>query len=400
MTDDNKTIYEDVEAFLKEKGAGDFHADYIHGYLTAVACAPSPLDWEIWQGHFFKSEYSSGKVFEDEEWQEVEDAVLQAYDQVTDCLLDNDYYPHISIGKDSKTLTREDAEKWTDGFLYGTKLWDKDILNSDDQLLQLLALTHIHNYSDAIRNLTGASKEEAYEFEVKINEYNPAVLLSVAVNDIYMHSVHNMGNKYPDLNKAISEILKFDVKPEYIHGFISSLACAPMMIKPSVWMDKLWEGFEAPVYNSSDDAMIVYNSLFRMYYKIGDDAELFGIKTQLIESDDIMEAVQPWSEGFCKACLLWQDRADMKERFMIEYKIADYYAHKGLVEEDFFKGYEEAEERINERRPLKNLNTVIFELQTRYRNQKPLTVKNDVKTGRNDPCPCGSGKKYKKCCGK
>ena len=27
-------------------------------------------------------------------------------------------------------------------------------------------------------------------------------------------------------------------------------------------------------------------------------------------------------------------------------------------------------------------------------------VKNDAKTGRNDPCPCGSGKKYKNCCGK
>ena len=27
------------------------------------------------------------------------------------------------------------------------------------------------------------------------------------------------------------------------------------------------------------------------------------------------------------------------------------------------------------------------------------TVKK-VKVGRNDPCPCGSGKKYKKCCGK
>lgn len=24
----------------------------------------------------------------------------------------------------------------------------------------------------------------------------------------------------------------------------------------------------------------------------------------------------------------------------------------------------------------------------------------DVKIGRNDPCPCGSGKKYKKCCGR
>ena len=29
---------------------------------------------------------------------------------------------------------------------------------------------------------------------------------------------------------------------------------------------------------------------------------------------------------------------------------------------------------------------------------KPLEAANIV--GRNDPCPCGSGKKYKKCCGK
>lgn len=27
-------------------------------------------------------------------------------------------------------------------------------------------------------------------------------------------------------------------------------------------------------------------------------------------------------------------------------------------------------------------------------------VQNETKVGRNDPCPCGSGKKYKKCCGK
>ena len=30
---------------------------------------------------------------------------------------------------------------------------------------------------------------------------------------------------------------------------------------------------------------------------------------------------------------------------------------------------------------------------------KPETVINDKKVGRNDPCVCGSGKKYKKCCG-
>jgi preprotein translocase subunit SecA len=31
--------------------------------------------------------------------------------------------------------------------------------------------------------------------------------------------------------------------------------------------------------------------------------------------------------------------------------------------------------------------------------QKGKTVVRDERIGRNDPCPCGSGKKYKKCCG-
>ncbi len=37
-----------------------------------------------------------------------------------------------------------------------------------------------------------------------------------------------------------------------------------------------------------------------------------------------------------------------------------------------------------------------------YREQKASqTVRNEgPKIGRNDPCPCGSGKKYKKCCGR
>jgi preprotein translocase subunit SecA len=30
--------------------------------------------------------------------------------------------------------------------------------------------------------------------------------------------------------------------------------------------------------------------------------------------------------------------------------------------------------------------------------REPVTKKEKV--GRNDPCPCGSGKKYKKCCGR
>ncbi len=36
-----------------------------------------------------------------------------------------------------------------------------------------------------------------------------------------------------------------------------------------------------------------------------------------------------------------------------------------------------------------------------YKEQKLSgTIRKEKKIGRNDPCPCGSGKKYKKCCGK
>lgn len=36
-----------------------------------------------------------------------------------------------------------------------------------------------------------------------------------------------------------------------------------------------------------------------------------------------------------------------------------------------------------------------------YKEQKQSgTVRKDKKIGRNDPCPCGSGKKYKHCCGR
>ena len=41
------------------------------------------------------------------------------------------------------------------------------------------------------------------------------------------------------------------------------------------------------------------------------------------------------------------------------------------------------------------------ELKAMYKDQKKShTIVNTNKVGRNDPCPCGSGKKYKFCCGK
>ncbi|WP_170132896.1 SEC-C metal-binding domain-containing protein [Saliterribacillus persicus] len=55
------------------------------------------------------------------------------------------------------------------------------------------------------------------------------------------------------------------------------------------------------------------------------------------------------------------------------------------------KGYTPTELAQQERKHLKPLPTI------QSKTQEPKEV---VKIGRNEPCPCGSGKKYKKCCGK
>ena len=56
--------------------------------------------------------------------------------------------------------------------------------------------------------------------------------------------------------------------------------------------------------------------------------------------------------------------------------------------------------------PIKNQNTNSDAVTTsdgknnnKKDDKKYISPKDIKKIGRNDPCPCGSGKKYKKCCG-
>jgi uncharacterized protein YchJ len=59
----------------------------------------------------------------------------------------------------------------------------------------------------------------------------------------------------------------------------------------------------------------------------------------------------------------------------------------------YFENEEDsAEENYFEQLTNNNLNFV--------HQPKVTPIVNEPKIGRNDPCPCGSGKKYKKCCGK
>ena len=48
--------------------------------------------------------------------------------------------------------------------------------------------------------------------------------------------------------------------------------------------------------------------------------------------------------------------------------------------------------------PVPKASDVVSEASEAIAKAKP--VRTGPKVGRNDPCPCGSGKKYKQCCGK
>jgi preprotein translocase subunit SecA len=48
--------------------------------------------------------------------------------------------------------------------------------------------------------------------------------------------------------------------------------------------------------------------------------------------------------------------------------------------------------------PQQKASDVVSEAAAAVEKSKP--IRTGPKVGRNDPCPCGSGKKYKQCCGK
>jgi SEC-C motif len=74
----------------------------------------------------------------------------------------------------------------------------------------------------------------------------------------------------------------------------------------------------------------------------------------------------------------------------IEQAVYSYFAILGLEHPDLVEWRKVAMERELEFRSGSEQGPIL----------QSVTVRNETKVGRNDPCPCGSGKKYKKCCGK
>ena len=75
-------------------------------------------------------------------------------------------------------------------------------------------------------------------------------------------------------------------------------------------------------------------------------------------------------------------------------------AHLPTAQEDGGSVQEAPAKRVQPRRQ-QHLQTRRSEVQANRTSERSNTpIRNETKIGRNDPCPCGSGKKYKHCCGK
>ena len=108
-------------------------------------------------------------------------------------------------------------------------------------------------------------------------------------------------------------------------------------------------------------------------------------------------------------------RYEQKDPLLI-YKFESFNLFKAMVENvnksviaSLTKGHiplqdpEEVREAEERKRDMSNLQTSKEELGSDGRRQAPRKaepVRNVQKVGRNEPCPCGSGKKFKQCHGK
>ena len=121
-------------------------------------------------------------------------------------------------------------------------------------------------------------------------------------------------------------------------------------------------------------------------------------------ADPIEQALLPWVAGFQHATVCFPDLAELADDAVAS-TLARVFRHLPAETDE----EREIVATLNREHPLGNLDAAIQDLVscvaeleqlTHDQRYKVNTVKREApKVGRNDPCPCGSGKKFKQCHG-
>jgi uncharacterized protein len=184
-----------------------------------------------------------------------------------------------------------------------------------------------------------------------------------------------------------------------LDGFLTAVAIGPDIIMPSEWLPVIWGG-EEPVFADQEEAQRVMGAIMGRYNEI----------LQLLRHEP--EAYEPlfwetstgervaadWVEGFMIGVALrqeaWRPLLESDEDGRLLLPIIYLWDKEG---NPLARGTDE--HVADMRREATNLIASSVPAIDAYwrigRHPRPRASK----PRRNDPCPCGSGRKYKRCCG-
>ena len=192
-----------------------------------------------------------------------------------------------------------------------------------------------------------------------------------------------------------------------LDGYLTGVLVSPDTIQPGRWLRPIWAGDDgegAPEFEEMAEFQRLLDLIMRHYNEIlaslnqpGTYEPIFDIDTR---NDDI--PWEMWIEGFVQAMEIAPDGW---------HRIAgsdDAGCKAALGGIDKLLAIANGESRLSRAKQTRwtheapDLIPVWVELLHAWRLEndpnRPAPVRQG-KVGRNDPCPCGSGKKYKKCCG-
>ncbi|MEJ2692523.1 MAG: UPF0149 family protein [Candidatus Thiodiazotropha sp.] len=193
----------------------------------------------------------------------------------------------------------------------------------------------------------------------------------------------------------------FDVST--LDGFFTAVVSGPVPIPPSVWLPKVWGDFE-PEWTSAEAFSEIFtlmvrhmNGISQILMEFPEDFEpLFDIG---IHEETSQMIVDEWCEGYQRGVELsfeqWMSGGEeiiaLLEPILAFTETTEWRGHDYGADE-----VEEAHQLIGHN--VKEIHAYWLTKRDDIPPPDPPMIRHEPNVGRNDPCPCGSGKKYKKCC--
>ncbi|MBF0323433.1 YecA family protein [Magnetospirillum moscoviense] len=204
--------------------------------------------------------------------------------------------------------------------------------------------------------------------------------------------------------EALDQFLMSDQSPDDcmmlcdLDGFLTGIAIGPELIRPSEWLPVFWGG-EEPVFEDTAQAQAVIGTIMARYNEILGQVADGTVAPIIMETPGGDVIAADWAEGFMQAVTLRP--AAWKRLLTSEKNVELMLPILALCCDDDGEPLLDLPQDVEDRL-FAEAGDLIPECVLAiadYWRAAPMRQTAGLKAGRNDPCPCGSGKKFKKCCG-